>query len=193
MPTTQEKLLIKNLKNGDAASFERLFDYYYPKLVNFANKFLHDTSESENITQEVFILVWEKRNDLNLELSFSSFLFKISKNRIINVLRKKVNEQKYMEYLVHSGEDKLNTVLQQMNYNELMNEIHKVINQLPERRRKIFNLSRQDGLSYKQIAKKLEISENTVDTQIRNVLDELRSRLKQIYPLITTVLFYLLS
>lgn len=193
MANLQEKILITNLKKGDVNAFEKLFDAYYPKLVNFALKFQSSPDEAENIAQDVFVKIWEQREQLKEEYSFSSLLFKISKNQILNLFRKNVNEKKYLEYLTLSEDEGTNTVLQQVTYNELQNNLEKYISKLPARRKKIFNLSRKEGLTYKEIAQRLSISENTVDTQIRNALNDLKKQIKKNYPalinFIMTILF----
>jgi RNA polymerase sigma-70 factor (ECF subfamily) len=182
MTPPQEKILIRKLKGGSVTAFEKLFDYYYPKLVNFSDNFLQDIQESENIAQEVFIQIWELRKNLNEEYSFNSYLFKISKNRILNHLRKRVNQRKYIDFILTKEQSDSNTVLEQIHFNELQNHIELQISRMPARRREIFNLSRREGLTYKEIARNLNISENTVDTQIRNALNDLKRLLIKLYP-----------
>jgi len=167
--------LIKKLNKGNIEAFDELFRIYSGKVFNFAHFLLHSVEEAEEITQEVFIVVWENRKKINPKFSFSSYIFGIAKHKILNVIRKKVYyyqyfEKKKIEQDTNCEDDFLNKELK-----ELINEC---IEKLPPKRKEIFKLSREEGLTYKEIAKKLNISENTVDVQIRKSLKQLQDALK---------------
>ena len=175
-----EKVLIILLKQGNIKAFEQVYTKYHKQIFNFACKSLRNTDEAKEIVQRTFIKLWENRETLNEELSISAFLFTIARNFIINHYRKLVNNQYYVRTLA-SHEDIDNPVIQQINTDELRANINELIAQLPGKRRIIFLLSRDEGLSYKEIADRLDISVNTVETQISRTLEFLRNKLKDLY------------
>ena len=96
---------------------------------------------------------------------------------MLNQLKKKIIEKEYLNYLLATPEDTSLPVEQEVNFMELNLEIERIINELPEKRRKIFRLSREEGLTYKEIAEKMDISVNTVNTQISKSLEYIRDHL----------------
>ncbi len=133
--------------------------------------------ESENLVQSVFMEIWENRLSLDEEKSFSGYLFTVTKNKIYNHIRKNVNEKVYKESIAGNPEADDPLDYESKETEELL---EKLIGSMPDRRREIFRMSRDEGLTYKEIAQRLSISENTVDTQIRNALDFLREELARL-------------
>ena len=176
-----EKNILKRLKQGDTKAFEFLFKSYHKKVYNFIFTFLQDPFETENILQDVFLSLWETRHRINVETKFDPLLYRIARNKSLNCLRKILNKKNYFNYI--SGFYKLSehTTERAIDYVELEFYVNKFINELPERRREIFLYSLNDGLTYKEIAQKLGISENTVDTQIRSALSFLREKISSQY------------
>ncbi len=176
----EDNIWVSYLKLGNSRAFEQLFLKYQKKLYHFGYKILKNKEEAENLVQEVFIDIWENREQINEDKSFSGYIFKIAKNKIYNILRKKINEQMYFDYITKHG-NKAEELKTEGYFSHKYEETYeKLINSLPERRKEIFLMSRNDGLTYKEIALKLNISENTVDTQIRNALDYLREKYKEL-------------
>ena len=178
-----ERNLLKRLKLGDTKAFEVLFSKYHKKLYNYVLSFVRDSFEAENVLQDVFISIWETRHKINEDLPIRSQLYWYARNKSLNTLRKSVNKQHYIDYISRIHTDTDSTTEQKIDYEELNFFMRKFINELPERRREIFLCSLDEGLSYKEIALKLDISENTVDTQIRNALDFLRDRIVKYFNL----------
>lgn len=178
---TNEQKFVKKVKQSDPESFKVLFDHYYPKLFNFLKSFIQKQAETENLVQDVFLSIWETRSSLDENLSFSSYLFKIAKNKMFNHLRKEINAKYYIESceIYANGEDQSMEI--SIDNNDRKALLEHLIAGLPERRREIFLCSFHDGLTYREIAEKLNISENTVDTQIRNALQYLRNGVKEKY------------
>jgi RNA polymerase sigma-70 factor (ECF subfamily) len=175
-----EKELIEKLHLGDSFAFEVLFYKYRNKVKGFARSMIPTQIDPEEIVQEVFVRVWLKREAINPEKDFQSYLFSIAKNLILDHLKSAVNRRLYFveehfqqDLLIEDGTDV--TISE-----DVEAKLLKLIEQLPERRRKIFSLSRFEGMSYKQIAERLNISENTVDSQIRNALAFLRKEFRKI-------------
>jgi RNA polymerase sigma-70 factor (ECF subfamily) len=109
------------------------------------------------------------RLELDPSKSLSAFLFTIAKNEVFGHLRKLLVRRKYLEELKFSVEESSGGTELQVEYDELKKMVAGLISSMPEKRRRIFELSREEGLTYKEIARQLGISENTVDTQIRKL------------------------
>jgi RNA polymerase sigma-70 factor (ECF subfamily) len=173
MPSAEDKILVRSIKQGSSKAFEQLFLRYQKKLYGFCKKFVTRKEESENIVQSVFMDIWENRISLDEEKSFSGYLFTVTKHKIYNHIRKKINEKVYRDYIAGKPEADDPRGYESKETEELL---EKLIGSMPGRRKEIFLLSREEGLTYKEIAQRLGISENTVDTQIRNALDFLREQ-----------------
>jgi RNA polymerase sigma-70 factor (ECF subfamily) len=175
-----EKELVKKLKEGDSFAFEVLFYKYRNKIKGFALKIVPAQIDPEEIVQEVFVRVWLKKEAIDPEKDFQSYLFSIAKHLVLDHLKSAVNRKLYFVG-EHFQQDLLDEEGMEASISEETEEkLQKLINEIPERRREIFRLSRFEGLSYKQIAERLNISENTVDSQIRNALAFLRKEFRKI-------------
>lgn len=186
-----DKILVERLKNDDRAAFEELFKLYSERIYYFTIRYIKNKEEAEEITQEVFVRLWNRRFDLKTELSFSSYLFMIAKNAVIDLLRKRQKESSLNEEItpdVNSIAEKSNNSVE---YKELNEIVKNSILQLPEKRRQIFLLSRNEGLTYKEIAEKLNISIKTVESHMRLALQQLRKTIGSSYELILTGIFFL--
>ncbi len=167
-----ENELLEKIKVGDKYAFELVFRNYYPHLVLLGQKYLNDRDLSESIVQEVFVQMWEKRRTLQIR-SLKGFLVVAVRNRC-------TNELKHQQVVRHYEKVHEETDVEWMSFNEnaYLNQINKVIDELPEQRRKIFKMSRLDGLKYKEIASKLNISPKTVEVQMGKALKYLREHLQ---------------
>lgn len=174
-----EKELLKKLRGGDSFAFEVLFYKYRNKVKGFAVKIIPSKIDFEEIVQEVFVKVWINKESINPEKDFQSYLFSIAKNLILDHLKSAVNRKLYF-IGEHFQQDLLiDDSPESLLIDDAEEKLQKLIMEIPERRREIFLLSRFEGLSYKQIAEKLNISENTVDSQIRNALAFLRKEFRK--------------
>lgn len=174
-----EKELVRKLKDGDSFAFEVLFYKYRNKVKGFAKKIIPSQIDPEEIVQEVFVRVWIKKDTINPDKDFQSYLFSIAKHLILDHLKSAVNRKLYFvgEHFKHDllTEVGLETTIPE----DAEEKLFSLIEQIPQRRREIFCLNRFDGLSYKQIAARLNISENTVDSQIRNAQAFLRKEFRK--------------
>ena len=159
---------------------------YYPKLVRFAKEFVVLEEDAENITQDVFTDLWERRDAIDHIENVNAYLFRLVRNRCLDYLKHKVFEQKYAENVQASFEIELNLKLQSLDRfdvsdisegNEMERLVRDAINSLPKRCRDIFLLSRMKGLKYREISEKLGISVNTVECQMGIALKKLRVKL----------------
>lgn len=173
----REKILVSELKKGSYKAFELLYNQYKSKIFNFIRKSIYSQAETEDLVQNLFINIWEAKENLDPEKSFSSYLFTSAKNMIFNHIRKAINAETYKRELI-SKEEFNETTFKQVVFSELEQKYNKLIDELPPKRKEIFILAKKEGLSYKKIAEKLNISENTVDTQMRAALKYIRTNLK---------------
>jgi RNA polymerase sigma-70 factor (ECF subfamily) len=184
-----EKLLLL-LKQGDESAFESIYWKYSAWIYNFANTLLYDRLSAEDITQTVFLKVWEKHEDINPNDSFESYLFTIARNLIYKETEKRLSCEKVFEVLNQKLRKEDTLTEQQIETKSLREYIDSLIEQLPPARKEIYKLSRVEHLSNKEIAEKLNLSEKTVETQIYRALQYLKFKLSQDSGLL--ILFYIL-
>lgn len=165
---------------ADEQAFELLFRKYYARLCGFANKFLCDPDESEEIVQEVFLNAWRKREQLDVDTGLRAYLFRSVQNLSLNSIEHKKVANNYYAVIAkvygNSTEDLSGD--SQVLYAELNQKIEEAIATLPEECRRIFRMSRMEGLKYAEIAVHLGISVKTVETQMSRALSKLKTELK---------------
>ncbi|RIH65725.1 RNA polymerase sigma-70 factor [Mariniphaga sediminis] len=174
----EEEFLIQRLINGDQTAFELLFRFYYPGLVTYASQIVLNPVEAEEIVQNFFVQLWQGRKGIKKSKSLKSYFFTAVKNQAINYLKKEKISSKVREEIRNMTENDLLYDPDLLVVSELQTRIKKAFNKLPPRTNEIFTLSRFKGFSNEQIAKKLNLSKRTVETQISNALKILREELK---------------
>lgn len=166
--------------------FSELYLAYYSKLIRFAKEFVVHEEDAENIVQDVFTDLWERRDFINHIENINAYLFRLVRNRCLDYLKHKVFEQKYVENMQTSFEVELSLKLQCLDRfdvferseeNDMEIRVRTAINGLPKRCRDIFLLSRVEGLKYREISERLGISVNTVECQMVIALKKLRVKL----------------
>lgn len=185
---TDELFLIDALNKGDESAYRFLFDRYYNRLVFFANKLLQDLDSSRNTVQDVFVMLFERKDEITIHTNLNGFLHQMVKNRALNILKhEKVKLNHHNEILSISKIDDTDDVVE---FNELQETIINIVNNLAPQCKNIFQLSRIKGKSNQEIADELDISKRTVETQISNALKELRKELKKL-ELLPFILFFI--
>jgi RNA polymerase sigma-70 factor (ECF subfamily) len=170
--------LLSRLKNGDMLAFDQVYKLYSHKLHSFIFKILKNEAEADDIVQEVFVKIWESRNKLGDIKLFNSYIFTIAYNNSIDLIRKRINNNKYLEHLRNSSIIYTTpTSITEIEYSELNNQVEKLISNLPERQKQVFLLHKQTGLSYPEIADQLGISKNTVENHMVKALKYLRQNI----------------
>jgi len=172
-------------------AFYHLYERYSRRLYGFVLRYIKLESEAEEIVQEVFIKIWESRRKIDIYTSFESYLFTIAYNATISQFRKRASEKKYLEHLrsiqqVENAPD----LIDEIQFNELNERVHSLLNEITPRQREIFQLSREQGLTHDEISKKLDISTNTVKKHISNTIAFLKMHLDK--ELISSSLFFCL-
>ena len=172
--------LATRIKIGDQQAFELLFRKYYIRLCGYANKYFNDSEEAREVVQEVFTKIWEGREDINPDESLSSYLFKITSNISINRLRHKQVESKYVEiYKLVYVDNREISPYESLLAGELNDNIALALNKIPPKCKRIFDLSRIEGLKYNEIAVILQISVKTVEAHMSKALSILRYELRE--------------
>lgn len=174
---SEERSLILRLIEGDEDAFCELYATYKNRLIYFAMRFLKSREYAEDVFQDVFTVVWQSRRFINPDASFSSYLYTIMRNRILNQLRNAANEEKLKESIFSQALDYTEDTKREVMLNDLKSLISHALQQLTPRQREIFEMSREAQLSHKEIADKLGISVNTVQEHISTSLKLIRTYL----------------
>ena len=170
--------LITLLKKGDMKAFDAIYEKYCQRLYGFVFRYVKQEQDAEEIVQEVFIKIWESRKKIDTYSSFDSFIFTITYNTTISLLRKKVNEKKYLDHLRYRQQiDNAEEIISDIRYKELNSNLQLIVDKLTPRQKEIFSLSREMGLTHAEIAKKLDISPNTVKNHLVSILSFLKSNI----------------
>jgi len=177
---TIESEMLRRLKTNDRNAFEYIFRKYNGKIYHFAQATLYDKSLAEDITQNVFLAVWEHRKEIVPEKNFQAYLYTIARNLVYRETEKRLLAFRHKEE-VNNGyfnEEDFSTekIIDARSLEEM---IFQLVDKLPEARRKIFLLHFTNDLSNKEIATRLSISEENVEMQVRRSLDYLRKQLKK--------------
>lgn len=165
------------LKKGDNLAFSEIYNRFQGVLYVYACKITKDTDEAEDIVQEVFLYLWDKRNTITLQSSISSYLYSAVRYKFFNLLDRKKIRADYQESFrsfINQGEYITDDYIREREFSKL---IESEIAALPDKMREVFELSRKFNLSRKEISAHLNISEKTVKNQINNALKILRKRL----------------
>lgn len=185
MQNLDDKRLLEEFRNNNLEAFEQFFKANQPPLVAYANKFLNDWEASRDIVQEVFLSLWENKDKNSINTSLRAYLFTSVRNQCVNTIKHKIVVQKHsdstlaqlreLELNYYGSENETHLRLFE---NEIGKKIEETISDLPEQCRITFELSRFEGLKSQEIAKKMEVSVRTVETQIYRALKVLKESLK---------------
>jgi RNA polymerase sigma-70 factor (ECF subfamily) len=172
-----DKLIIKNLKEGDVLSFDYIFKKYHKKVYYFAVSYLKNKEEAEDVVQEVFMSLWKYRDQINEYYVFSKYLFKITYNAVCKKFRKQASDKKQLEEAMQNIFLEDNSTNLEIEYNNLFDTANMLIDKLPSRQKSVFILSLKDQLTNEQIAQKLKISIKTVENYLATAKTSLRKSL----------------
>ena len=175
--TSDECSLINKMKEGNIEAFDALYWHYQRSVFNNIFNLIREEASSEDVLQEVFITLWEKRESIDANRSLGGWLFVTSYNRAINLLKKKLREKIASDliadvFLQRNSEDTLKEIR--------MQELEKAIERLPEQKQKVFYLCKLKGLTYAEAASTLQISKNTVKEHLSGAIRSIRDQMLKI-------------
>ena len=184
-----DKALILQISKGDEYAFRMLFDQYRDKIFSIAWKITGVRSAGEDVVQEVFIKLWMNKEKLAEVENLNAYVNKITRNHILNNLRKVAYEQTFLEDLIKEQSVNTEKVSDPVLYNELQNLVHRAIQQLSPQQKKVFQLSRTEGLKHSEIAAQLNISQSTVKDHMVEALRSIKIFLNAHESLIGLLIF----
>lgn len=183
----QKKEIKEELR--DHGTFELVFSKYYKPLVVYANTFMKDIPESQDIVQQVFVSFWEKRESLQIHTSLNGLLYKAVYNVCLNRIKQQKTRMNHIQEIKMTSS--FSTAGERVQEKELEKKIHGAIDRLPEQCAKIFRMSRFEHLKYQEIADKLGLSVKTVENQMGKALKIMRESLKDYITLL--ILFLIIK
>lgn len=174
-PQNPEYELLSRLRKGEVASFKEVYNLYRQKVYLYALKIAKSEDLAEDISQEVFIRIWEKREQINTEMNFEAYIKKITLNHVLNHL-KKVSREKQLQQQVFQYIDQIRNHTEEGIYEkELIRVYYEAVEQLPPQKKIIYKLSRNEELTHDEIAQQLDISKNTVKNHMVEATKFIRS------------------
>lgn len=185
----QEYFVLSALKQDSKEAFSLLFQTYYTDLVLFGGNFLKDRTSCEDIVQSIFLKLWSDRKSIQIETSLKSYLLKAVRNSCLDEFRHLEIVRQYesgYENTTLDSYDTENYVL----YSDLHDHLYRALDQVPELYREAFELNRFEGLKYREIAQKLNVSERTVEVRVSKTLELLRKYLKDFFLLLLSIGFH---
>lgn len=175
---TDEALVIL-LKKDNEKAFLEIYDRYKNQLASPLVRLLHSQELAEEVLQDVFIMLWEKRSDMDESKSVPAYLYRSAVNKTKNIFRKIANDNRLREeFLYHFNASNKNPVEEWLEGKEVKQLLDNLLDRLPPQQRKVYMLCKLDGLSYKEVSEQLKISVTTVNSHIRNANIFLRGELK---------------
>lgn len=184
-----EQDLLRRLSKGDEAAFVSIFDLYSARIYNFIIKYVQSPPLAEDLTQEVFMKLWESRAQVTKIESFKAYLFVIARNHTLNSLKKAFKSEAAVGEVVKNYVTQRSNTEEDILHKEYLQFLKRVLDSLPERSRRIFILCREEGKSYEEVAAAMGISKNAVKNHMVFSMKLLRSSVQKDLGISMGVLF----
>ncbi|HEY6900968.1 MAG TPA: RNA polymerase sigma-70 factor [Puia sp.] len=178
MSLENETELLSGIAQGDEKAFRRLFDHYWDRVYLVAFTLTKSPELSKEMAQDVFLKLWLKREQLTAVLQFESWLFITTRNHILNQLRKKSRDREFTAYLEAHFSGSSITPEQEFLLKETRLLIARAVQQMPQRQREVYTLSRKEGLDTAAIGRRLGISRLTVKSHLTKALQYIRQHVR---------------
>jgi len=169
--------LVKKLQTGDVEAFDLIYERYSGKLYLFCMKYLRSHEESEELIQVVFIKIWINHKNLVKESSFRSYLYTITYNDICKTFRRREYQKRFIDEILYTRSQSTSEIEEGIDFRSVLDRVQEIIDKMPERQKTIFQKSRQEGKTTKEIGKELNLSPGTVDNYISAALKTIRNSL----------------
>ncbi|HET8654320.1 MAG TPA: sigma-70 family RNA polymerase sigma factor [Longimicrobiaceae bacterium] len=177
----EELELMARVKRGDLKAFDALVDRLWPRTFLYAQHLTHDRERADDIAQECFSRLWQRKDDWELSGAVGAWLFRTARNLVISEARKARVRQRWA-WVHHEQAVPPRSALEEVEINEMRDAVEQAIRQLPERRREVFSLFHLHGMSHREIAEILEIRPQSVANHLHRALTDLRVALKDYFP-----------
>lgn len=176
-PSGLEKI-ISDFANNNKQAFDELYYLYYPKLFAYSRSFLKIEDGIDDILQEVFVKLWLNRQNIKKAETFNAYLYTITKNTLLNEIRSRLKSEEFRSNLYYKSVAEEFVVQQTVEYEDIKQKIDAFVQMLPEKRQRVYLLSREDGKTNNEIAEELGISVKTVEDHMTHALRFIKSKLK---------------
>lgn len=170
--------------------FEEMYKAHFRALHAYANSILEDREQAEEMVQQVFLKLWEKKAQLEINSSLQAYLYRSVYNESINFLKHEKVKRAHVSFVKHTTNEASNNHHKNIDTKELEEKIRVALHKLPEQCRTIFQLSRHEELKYKEIAERLQLSVKTIENQMGKALKIMRTELAAYLPTLWIVLVY---
>ncbi|HEU5366429.1 MAG TPA: RNA polymerase sigma-70 factor [Hanamia sp.] len=174
-----ENDLVARLNNSDGEAFEQLYQLYSGRLFGYLIKLVKSEVFAQELLQDTFIKLWNKRENINPEKSFRSYLFRIAENNVYDFFRKAARDKKLQEAIIKNACENYRHVEENLLTKENEQILQDAINLLPPKRRQIFQLIKIEERSYDEVSALLNISVSTINDHIVKAMKSIREALKQ--------------
>jgi RNA polymerase sigma-70 factor (family 1) len=183
--------LLALIKQDDEQAFKALYDRHWYNIYVIALQKLQRKDIAEELAQDLFLTIWNKRQTLQIS-NFKAFIISSIKNAVIDYIRKNIHESKYLAHLKQFVTLEQSSTHEAVNYNELKDAMYTSLAKLPEKTREIYLLNRFEDLTIREIAKRLNLSEKTIEYHLSRSTHFLRSDLKEFHSLCPIFLLFFL-
>jgi len=179
--TAPNQRLLEEIKKGNQFAFKRFFDHHKVKVFYFSRKFVNDEDQAKDMVQVVFVKFWENRHKINISKPLDALLYVLTKNTCIDHLRKTARSRNLTSQYIQNLKINPNQTENAVHYRELLHQAEHIVEQLPEKQKKVYQMAKWEKMSYDDIADNLEISKNTVKTQLKLANAFVKKNMLRIY------------
>jgi RNA polymerase sigma-70 factor (ECF subfamily) len=188
-----DESLLQRMRSDDQEAFSLIYRRYWEGLFITAAKALRGKQEAEDVVQDVFLSLWNRRKELNIEGSLAAYLQTSIRYKAIHYIEKNITRRDYLALLTETAVNTLpDSVEMQLHLKEIQQTIHQVVAGMPPKMQEVYRLSRQEHLSHKEIAEKLGITTETVKKHIQHALQLIKTALGFNTAAVSLLLLYLL-
>ena len=177
MSDSELNSLIEKIKQGDRESFNKVFRRFYAPMIRFCFRFVADSDIAAEVVQDFFVKLWTNRDKLNINTSFESYMMRSIQNGAITYINKE-RAHSEINLKVYTEEGEANDPSQELQSKNLETAYRKILANMPEKRRIVFQASRFDGMKYAEIAEKYNMSQKTVEAHMSAAIKQLKEGLK---------------
>ena len=181
--------IVQAIRQGQESAFEQMFRAYYEPLCRYASTLLKDSDEAEEVTQGLFLSIWEKRTELEITLSLKAYLYRAVHNHCLNRIKHQGVRETHRAYSLHFQTDSHDAVAEAIYGSELESRIERAVSKLPEQCQVVFRMSRFEELKYQEIADQLGLSIKTIENQIGKALRIMRKELADYLPVVFLIAY----